>query len=280
MRKLFLIFCFFIFPAMAKNLDNAIQKLTRNVEGQIVSPATTEELQNLFKDATETRVPRIFVDKLPADFAENGTGELYMNVITALILRSNEMAIREKVLLMALKNKHNKKEAWTPIEESFFNAMVEKYDVVVNKTIETQLDQLSIKIDEIVPGLAVAQSVYATDWGRKNLNHPYGQMGWLDEKNYDELPYDSLIKATEAYVKEMNSAENYWMWRTRRQRSAHRGTRDRLAYTLAGSLRVYRPEDPYYSATIQKIITNNKPLAKLYEATFIDEKGEKNEKNN
>ena len=271
MRKLIFLFLLcWTLPIMAQNLDKAIETLTIEPEGTVVSPKTTAELAVLFKEATDSKVPRIFVEKLPSDFAQKGSPELYMYVITALILRSNESAVREKMLLTVLKDKYNKKEPWTPIEESFFHALVEKYDVIVNKTIETQLEQLDIKIDEIVPGLAVAQSVYATDWGKKNMQHPYGQMGWIDEKTYDELPYESLIKATEAYVKEMNSASNYWMWRLRRQRATHRGMRSRLAYSLAGSLYVYRPEDPYYTATLQKIILNNKPLSKLYEATFIE----------
>jgi len=271
MRKwIALLLLFFAMPTAAQTLDAAIQELTKDVAGQIVTPATTAELQKLFKDATTTQVPRVFVDKLPDDFAQNGTGELYMNVITALILRANEQAIKERMLLIALKNKYEKGEKWSEIEESFFHSLVEKYDVIINKTVQTQLDQLLLKIEEIVPGLAVAQSVYATNWGQKNMEHPYGQMGWLDEKTYGELPYDSLIAATDAYVKEMNSAESYWMWRVYRQSAVHRGLRDRLAYTLAASLRAYRPEDPYYHTTLQKIIINNRPLAQLYQATFLE----------
>lgn len=272
MRKVFiLLLCCWIYPVMAQNLDDVIIKLKQDVPGRIVTPATTKELAELFKGSTDLTVPRVFVDKLPADFAKKGTPELYTQIITALILRSNEQAIREKMILTVLKDKHNNHQAWTPTEESFFHEMVEKYDVIATKTLDTQLEQLAIKIDEIVPGLAVAQSVYATDWGKKNIEHPYGQMGWLDEQTYDELPYDSLLKATEAYVAEMNAAPNYWMWRLRRQKATHRGTRNRLAFILAGSLYVYRPEDPYYAPTIQKIITNNKPLSALYEATFIED---------
>jgi len=274
MYKWIFLFCLWVLPTSAQNLDQAIQSLTQETKGQIVTPATTAELAALFREATTTKVPRIFVDKFPADFATKGTGGLYMHVITALILRANEKIIKEKMLLTALKNKFDQKQPWSKTEESFFHSLVEKYDVTTFKTTETQLEQLAIKIDEIVPGLAVAQGVYATDWGRKNMEHPYGQVGWLDDKTYAELPYNSLIEATDAYALEMNSAQNYWMWRLRRQRATHRGTKNQLAYVLAGSIRVYRPDDPYYSATIQKIILNNKPLAELYGATFIESEKE------
>ena len=272
MRKLIIaLLALWILPLAAQNLDTAIRELTQDIKGQVVSPATTSELQNLFKDATIAKVPRIFVDKLPPDFATNGSPELYMHIITALILRSNEQALKEKMLLLAMKNKYEKNESWSETEENFFNALVEKYDVVITKTRQTQLDQLTLKIGEIVPGLAVAQSVYATDWGTKNMNHPYGQMGWIDEKTYTELPYDSLIQATEAYFKDMNSTNSYWMWHTRRLSSAYRRQSSRLAYNLAGSLDSYRPEDPLYTTTLQQILLNNQPLSKLYQATFIEE---------
>ena len=265
------LFLFFVLPVSAQNLDATIQELTKDVKGQVVTPKTTAELKELFKNATDIRVPRVFVDKLPDDFPQNGTAELYMNVITALILRANEQAVKERMILTVLKNKYEKGEKWSETEESFFRSLVEKYDETISKTTQMQLDQLTLKVDEIVPGLAVAQSVYATDWGKKNMNHPYGQMGLIDEQTYAEIPYDSLIAATDAYVKEMNSTANYWMWRNRRQVSAHRGNLKSLAYALAGQIRVYHPEDPYYHMTIQKIIINNPPLSDLYLAAFLQQ---------
>ncbi len=273
MRKLLIALCLWTLPLSAQNLDKAIPELIKEPKGQIVTPQTTDELKELFKDATLTEVPRIFVDKLPADFAQNGSPELYTQIITALILRENEQALKEKMLLTVLKNKYDSGKEWSKTETDFFHMLVEKYDVTVTKTTATKLTQLQLKVDEVIPTLAVAQSVYATDWGKKNMTHPYGQMGWLDEENYNELPYDSLIEATKAYVKEMNSAANYWEWRTHRQKSSHRYIKENLGYTLAASIQVYRPEDPLYKDTIRKIIINNPPLKTLYNATFIN-KGE------
>ncbi len=272
MRKILFLLLFSILsikPATAQNLDAVIQELTKDVEGQVVTPATTAELQTLFKGATLTQVPRIFVDKLPADFAEKGSPELYTQVMSALILRFNEIAIKEKMLLSALKQKFYNDEKWSETEEAFFNFLVEKYDVIASKTPETRLDQLTLKVDEIDPALAVAQSVYATDWGTKNLNHPFSQMGWVDEKNYTELPFDSLLSATESYFKEMNGAPSYWFWRQRREKSAFNRP-NKSASSLANGLRTYKPEDPYYMHTIQRIISNNKTLYKLKEAVFME----------
>ena len=89
MRKLvlFIILLFSALIAQAQVLDDAIEKLSKEVSGQVVLPKTTAELKDLFKDANLKKIPRIFVDRLPDDFAQNGTPELYTQVITALILR-------------------------------------------------------------------------------------------------------------------------------------------------------------------------------------------------
>jgi len=261
--------CIFAITAHSATLDEAIQALSDEIPGQTLQPQTTAELSTLFKDATATQVPRIFVEKLPQDFATNGSPELFVKVMTSLVLRSNERTLRDKLILTELKNKYDKGIKWTETEETFFQTLVQKYDVVVKKTIPTQLEQLMIKVDEVTPGLAVAQAAYATDWGKKNLTHPFMQMGWLDEEHYQPIEYDSLIKATDAYVQEMNAAPNYWLWRVQRQRATHRGNRKRLAYTSAGNLRSYLPEDPLYTITLQQLIINNPELKDLYDATFL-----------
>ena len=175
------------------------------------------------------------------------------------------------MLLSVLKAKYDKKQTWTQTEEAFFNSLVEKYDVTVTKTKDTQLEKLMLKVDEIVPGLAVAQSVYATDWGKKNMNSPYAQKGWLDENTYADISYDSLIKATEEYVKELNAAPCHWLWRTRRRAAAHQRARQFLAFSLAGTMAPYLPEDPHYAVTLRQILDHNRPLGELYQAEFMEQ---------
>jgi len=257
----------------AVSLDNAIQQLSQEVSGTVVTPATTEELETLFKNATLKSVPRIFVDRLPEDFAEKGSPELYAKVITALILRSNERILREKILLAALKRKFEKEDTWSEQENAFYNSLVEKYDVSIAKTKATQLEQLALKIDEITPGLALLQSVYTTNWGKTNMQAPYAQRGWNENQKYAPIKYDSLIKATESYVDEMNSEPSYWPWREYRRRAVHRRASENLPYLLAGKLMAYYLEDPDYTRTLQQIFTDNPFIKKLFNATFSDEKG-------
>ena len=271
---LFLVSALFLCPAHATDIDAFIQEINKPQDEIIVRPNTTKELKQLFKNATDSQVPRIFVEKLPEDFVTQGNNLLYAQILGALILRENEKAVQDKLAVTILKQKHEQQEPWTETEQAFFNQLVEKYDVVAKKTISTQLDQLLLKADEVPIGMAVAQSVYDTNWGKKQMESPYGQTGWLDEKNYKKIKFDSLIKATESYVQEMNATPNYFMWRIQRQNAEHKGANRRHSYNFSIALRVYRPEDPVYSTEIRKLILQNPFLSKMDELTFIQEENQ------
>ncbi|MBP5343753.1 MAG: glucosaminidase domain-containing protein [Alphaproteobacteria bacterium] len=268
---LILICSFFARPAYAVVADQFIQKINEPPKEFIARPKTTAELKKLFQSATESQVPRVYVEKLPEDFVQNGNKTLYAQVLGALILRENEKAIQDKVVIATLKQKYDQQEPWTETEQAFFNHLVEKYDVVSKKTVTTQLEQLLLKADEVPVGMAIAQSAYDTDWGKKQMESPYGQTGWLDDKNYTKIKFDSLIKATESYVQEMNSTPNYFVWRVQRQNAASRGANRKQSYNFALSLRVYRPEDPNYTTKIRKLILQNPLLSRLDQLTFIQE---------
>jgi len=271
LHLLVLVCAFWVHPAQALILDDFIKQIKTPETEQILTPATTQELQKLFSNASSSTIPRVFIDKLPADFAVNGDQTLYAQVLAALILRENEKSIRDKLVIALLKQKYDQKEPWTEMEQAFFNELVDKYDVVAKKTIPTQLEQLMLKADEVPVGMAIAQSVYDTNWGKKQMESPYGQMGWIDDNNYVKLKFDSLVKATESYVREMNSTPNYFMWRLQRDAANYKGYARKRSYNFALALRVYRPEDPVYPTEIRKLILSNPFLSQMDNISFIQE---------
>ena len=272
MKWLVLLCVCLVQQAHAVVLDPFIQDIKTPKQEQFVTPETTTELRSLFSKSTVTQIPRVFVDKLPEDFAEKGDPLLYSRVLAALILRENEKAFKDQIVVNALKRKYDNNETWTDMERAYFNELVDKYDVVAKKTIPTQLEQLLLKANDVPVGMAVAQSVYDTDWGKKQMESPYGQTGWLDEKTYDKIKFDSLVSATESYVKEMNSTPNYFMWRIQREKAVYKGINNKRSYNFAIALRVYRPEDPIYPAEIRKIILNNTFLSQMDNLSFLEEK--------
>lgn len=260
--KLFFTFIFLILfnlPIFAQQTDQfekLFPILTAEVEGKEIAPKTTEELEKLF-DTPKGEIPRIFVKKLPDDFAEKGSKELYAKVITALILKENEQILGEQYLFFLLKEKADKGIEWSEKEKQFFDYLVEKYDAVVLKTIPTKIADLTYKIDEIPPVMAIIQSAVQTNWGKENMDSPYGQKGWLDRENYDFIKYPNLIEATQKYVLEMNSTPNYDGWRNQRANQNYR-QRKQGTYTTIQSLRTYMPEDVNYVSKLKNELNQNK----------------------
>ena len=252
---LFLICVSFGVMAMPSDFEKLFPILTKEVKGKEISPKTTKELEELFKDS-DKELPRLFVKKLPADFSEKGSKKLYSKILTALILRENEQILNERILFSLLKEKFDKGKKWTKQEEAYFNYLVDKYDAIVLKTISSKIGDLSLKIDEIPPSLAVAQSGLDTDFGKKNMESPFGQMAWLDNRTYAPIKYENLSDAVREYVKEMNSTPNYDDWRETRLKKTYQQT-PRASYHMAQGLRTYRPEDVLYVSKIKELMYKN-----------------------
>ena len=106
-----------------------IDKINAPVKGQEITPKTTRELRAWFSEANDRQLPRLFVTKLPDDFAEQGDKNLFAKVVSALILRENERVLKERAVLILLKNKLLKGEQWRVFETNFFNDLVDKYDL-------------------------------------------------------------------------------------------------------------------------------------------------------
>ena len=113
-----------------------------------------------------------------------------------------------------------------------------------------------MKIDELPPSLALAQTGLDTDFGKKNMKSPFGQTGWLDKQTYAPIRYENLTDAVKAYVKEMNSTPNYEDWRYARNKHMSNQT-PKAGYYMAKELQSYRPEDTAYLEKIRKLMNQN-----------------------
>lgn len=245
-----------IYAQQSDQFEKLFPILTAEPEGKEISPKTTAELEKLF-DTPKGEIPRLFVKKLPDDFAEKGSKELYAKVITALILKENEQILGEQYLFSILKEKADKGLKWSEKEKQFFDYLVEKYDAVVLKTIPTKIADLTYKIDEIPPVLAIIQSAVQTNWGKENMDSPYGQKGWMDRENYDFIKYPNLIEATQKYVLEMNSTPNYDGWRNQRANQNYR-QKKQGSFQIIQSVRTYMPENVNYVSKLKNELNQNK----------------------
>lgn len=245
-----------IYAQQSDQFEKLFPILTAEPEGKEISPKTTAELEKLF-DTPKGKIPRLFVKKLPDDFAEKGSKELYAKVITALILKENEQILGEQYLFSILKEKADKGLKWNEKEKQFFDYLVEKYDAIVLKTIPTKIADLTYKIDEIPPVLPIIQSAVQTNWGKENMDSPYGQKGWMDRENYDFIKYPNLIEATQKYVLEMNSTPNYDGWRNQRANQNYR-QKKQGSFQIIQSVRTYMPENVNYVSKLKNELNQNK----------------------
>ena len=249
-------FSFSVLAAPKNDFNKLLPILTKKTDEKEVTPKTTDELMERFKNS-DKELPRIFVKKLPSDFAQKGDKILYSKVISALILRENEQILNERILFLLLKEKFDKGEKWTSEEQAYFDYLVDKYDAIVLKTVSTKINDLILKIDEIPPSLAVVQTGLDTDFGQKNMESPFGQMGWLDNKTYAPIKYENLSDAVREYVKEMNATPNYDSWRSMRALKTYQQT-PQITYHLATELNTYRPEDVEYLEKLRKLLDEEK----------------------
>lgn len=222
------------------------------LSGIVVSPKTTEELKAWFFEATNQYMPRVFVEKLPDDFVEKGTPDLFLKVISALIMRENELAIRERVALISLKAKFDSGEKWIPEERDFFNYLVEKYDAGAKRNTASKIADLMLKVDVVPVSLGVSMAAEATDWGTKNMTHPFRQQGWIDNQNYDFLPFEKLTDATASYVREINGMPPLFEWRTSREQYRNMLGVSDIGYRSIRWIKNYMPWDADYADKVYR----------------------------
>lgn len=185
----------------------AIQKALAGPTGQIIQPASKAEIEEIYKDITMIEIPHIFIDRLPDDWKIEKTADktLFMKIVTALILRTNEQIVNERAALRLLQEKRLKNIPWNAEEKAFFEKMNEKYDTVLKRKESTKFAELLDKINIIPPSLAVAQAVMFTNWGQQNPKALYGEYGWRGEEAYEPIQFDSLTQATDSFALQLNS---------------------------------------------------------------------------
>ena len=226
-----------------------MEKINQPVAGVVIKPKTTAELKKWFQSADEKHVPRVFVDQMPIDFSTQGDQKLFTQVISALILRENEKIMKERAILALLVAKSPDGKKWNRKEKEFFDALAERYDSGIKKTMSGKLADLAIKVYPVPPLVGVLQAAEATNWGKRNWESPFEQTGWLDKKTYTRVPFQSLIQATESYVTEMNGLPPLNAWRFLRAEAIKEGD-DEVGFQVLRALGDYKQEDPEYAAKL------------------------------
>ncbi|MBQ9089933.1 MAG: hypothetical protein IJY58_02675 [Alphaproteobacteria bacterium] len=241
--------------SMSFDTQKAIQKALTNSEEIILTNPTKADIVKAYQGITMIDIPHVFVDKLPDDWTIETVSDktLFLKIITALILRSNEKIERERYVLQLLQEKNLKHIPWNDEEKMFFNQMVEKYDAVLKKNDYGRLSELIDKINIIPPSIAVAQAILITDWGQKNKKSPYGEYAWKGEEAYVPIEFDSLTKATDSFALQINSRSQLFQFREIRRRLIPL-VRDRyISLDLVDNMDKYMEWDTRYIQNLARV---------------------------
>ena len=157
---------------------------------ELLRPASVHDLQRTFRTRdydltgvrrTEQAVPRLYVSELPRDFGDLGDVRahkaVFLRVLLPLVLMANEEidALRRRAL--GLVHREAGGQALFAADRAWLEELAVRYGVD-----DGDRDDFVRRLDRIPVGLALAQAVQESGWGRSRFarkgNALYGQRTW------------------------------------------------------------------------------------------------------
>ncbi|MFQ5785636.1 MAG: glucosaminidase domain-containing protein [Alphaproteobacteria bacterium] len=212
-------------------------------------------------------VPRILIDRVPADLARlQSPGErkqVFIKMMLPLVLKANERILAERRRLLSLRAERGQL-SW--YEQLWLDRLAERYGLE-----SADINELLKRVDVIPPSLALAQAAEESGWGTSRFvregNALFGQRtfrtgGGLVPRARDQgeshevLIFGRLLDSVAAYMGNLNSHWAYTEFREARARQREAGkTLD--GHALAGALTHYSERGKAYIVTIRSIIESN-----------------------
>ncbi len=216
----------------------------------------------------EMTVPRVLVDKMPADISivqsPAERKQLFIKLALPLILHANERIAADREKLIVLGAKLARKSA-TPNERSWLDSLAARYGLE-----SPEIDVLLQRVDVIPPSLALAQGAEESGWGTSRFvregNAIFGQRtfdkgaGLVPERresnaNHEVKSFNGLMESVASYMTNLNTHSAYDEFR--RIRAGQRAFGDVDSYSLVGALHRYSERGDAYVKTIRSIIVTN-----------------------
>ncbi len=217
------------------------------------------------------QVPRILVDRIPADLHRVASADtrksVFIRLLLPMVLYANEHIRDARARVIALRDRFEMRGGRLAADQrAWLLALGERYGVE-----GLDFKELLRRVDVVPPSLAIAQAAEESGWGTSRFvregNAVFGQRTFTKGKGLVPLrrdagkthevkafnrPLDSVV----GYMINLNSHFAYDEFRLVRERQ--RRTMSRLdGYALAGTLRRYSERRDAYVATIRKIIAGN-----------------------
>jgi Bax protein len=217
-----------------------------------VLSATTQETEDLFKQydyedysKTEAQIPRIYLTKLPTDWADvpdsHDKHRTFIRIMLPLVLKVNEAILTEREPLEEIQKRIKDGKQTTDADVALVEKYAEKYDVFVrdNSPVRPKLllQQLLEKVDQLPPSIMVVSAGIYSNWGTSRLaleaNNLYRTEIWyknegmkpLDDANasYRYKIFANLAEAVSERAHLLNSHINYDYVRLARKQARKMG---------------------------------------------------------
>ena len=219
----------------------------------------------------DRRVPRILVDRIPADLYRVASADtrksVFIRLMLPMVLYANEQIRDARARVTVLRVRFEARGGRLAADErAWLLALGERYGVE-----GVDFKELLRRVDEIPPSLAIAQAAEESGWGTSRFvregNAVFGQRTFTEGKGLVPLrrdegktheikTYDKPLDSVVGYMVNLNSHFAYDEFRLVRERQ--RRTMGGLdGYALSGTLNRYSERGEAYIATIRSIIAGN-----------------------
>jgi len=216
-------------------------------------------------------VPRIVIDRIPADLADMRSAserkQVFIKMMLPLVLAANERILADRREILALRDRvGGRLSALSPSERAWLESKCRRYGLD-NPDFETLLR----RVDMIPPSLALAQAAEESGWGTSRFvregNALFGQRTFKrgaglvperreDGQRHEVRVFSRLLDSIMSYMTNLNSHAAYREFRLSRERQ--RSVLGRLdGWALAGTLTRYSERGEDYVRTIRSIIEAN-----------------------
>jgi uncharacterized FlgJ-related protein len=227
-------------------------------------------------------VPRMYGTKIPRRWGEKTSKEvtvltkkrIFFRVLAPLVLRSNELILRERARAEGLASEIRAGRPLSPDDRQWLRELAVHYKVIDSVEAELDsaaLDELLVRIDIIPVSLALAQGAEESGWGTSRFagegNALFGQWSW-DEKamkpeqqrralgNYGIAAFETPLQSVMAHAQNLNTHRAYAELRARRAEMRRNG-QSPTGRALAATLTRYSERGEAYVKTLYAIMDVN-----------------------
>lgn len=270
------------------NYSNTVDKLNDSNKLEIRS---YKEVLDLFEKLNYTpeaweagirEVPRTYLTIIGDRWASTTTKEitvqlkkqLFFRGIAPLILRSNELIMKDRNHLEQIRSSFKENNVISDIDQIWISKLAKLYKVTLDKGEATAstLDELWKRVDIVPPSLALSQGAEESGWGTSRFaatgNAVYGQWTWGKDAmvpeqqrkelgNYGIAAFQTLQESVSSYMLNLNTHNAYSALRDKRAELRKNGDKITGA-VLAEQLTKYSERGEEYVKTLKSLMDYNR----------------------